>query len=141
KDAIVTADLKLIQEKTHAKEYLVECIRSLDQKRALAVGEIFFALDSDTKTPTLSQLIMDIESSHSEQSLKLRAQLNTLLHLVKSAQKFNNQNKDLLAQSIQHIEAMKKNVLGESKPKSETYGAQAQVKSGQTGAKLVSKEV
>ncbi len=141
KDAIVTADVKLIQEKTHAKEYLIESIKGLDGKRATTVGEIFFALESSTKNITLSQLILEIESIESELSQKLRSQMNTLIHLVRTAQKLNQQNHDLLAQSIQHIEAMKKNVLGESNPKTETYGAKAQVKSSQTGAKLVSKEV
>ena len=139
--ALSEANLRTISEKTHAKEFLIESIRGLDRRRVELVGELAYTVDRDVE-PTLSAVILACEHEHSEISAKLRSQQTTLVHLVGSIQKANEQNRLFLEVSVTHIEEMKKNVLGEGSPKKETYGNKATVQPNKkSGARLLSKEV
>ena len=142
KTALAEANLKDIQSKTQTKEFLIENIRGLDKARAETAGDIIYSLSGNEKPLSLSQIILQVEPDFLEESLKLRSQMTTLIHLVGSIQKINDQNRDFLKQSVTHIEEMKKNVLGEASPKTETYGNKGSVQSGKNqNSRLISKEV
>jgi flagellar biosynthesis/type III secretory pathway chaperone len=142
KTALAEANLKGIQEKTLAKEFLIETIRNLDRKRVEFCGEISYFLSEKNAEISLSKIILHAENAFPEESLKLRSQMNALIHLVTSIQKMNDQNREFLKVSVGHIEEMKKNVLGEAAPKSDVYGNKATVQNGKSqNSRLISKEV
>lgn len=141
KVALSEANLKLLQEKTLSKEYIVESIKNIEKKRSDLFNEINFNLNSNRPLGTLTELINEVEGSHPEESNRLRSLLTTLMHLVGSIQKINDQNKEFISKNIVHIEEMKKNVLGESNQKSDTYGNKGSVNGIKNSPRLFSKEV
>lgn len=140
RQALVDADTKVIQESIHAKELVIESIKQEEAKRIRISTEIALDLRRPLKDMTLSNLIMETEPTNPKLAEQLRSAMNALVILIDRAKKLNDSNKELIDRSLEHVHAMKKNVLGEAVPRSDTYGSQGQKLPQTGGARLISKE-
>jgi hypothetical protein len=127
--ALVDADLKAIQEATVAKQALIEGIHQAEAARQKLVPAI-----------TLSALIMEIQGSDLKLSEQFRTAQNALTILIQRITEQNDDNRALVEKSLRHVNEMKKNVLGESVPKSNTYNQQGQKSGTARGARMLSRE-
>jgi flagellar biosynthesis/type III secretory pathway chaperone len=140
REAFVSADVKLITEQTHAKELIIETIRQSESERIRI--STFIAADWKVKLSdlTLSFIIREVEPRDSGTSEKFRSTLTALTVLIERAKKLNESNRELVEKSLEHVNAMKKNVLGEALPATETYGNLGQKLPNTGGARLLSTE-
>lgn len=139
-ESLVQAELKGIQEATSAKQACLEMIRQTESDRLKALGELALLWKKPVKELTLNQIILLVQDQDMKSSEQLRSTLNALTILIKRVSEQNQANQVLVEKSLEHVHEMKKNVLGESVPKSNTYTAQGQRVNGSTGARLISKE-
>ena len=140
REAFVAADVKLITEQTHAKELIIETIRQVEAERIRV--STFIAADWKVKLSelTLNTIIREVEPRNKETSEKFRSALTALTVLIERAKKLNESNRELVEKSLEHVNAMKKNVLGEAVPSTEMYGNQGQKLPNTAGARLLSTE-
>lgn len=140
RDAFVAADVKLITEQTHAKELIIETIRQAEAERIRI--STFIALDWKVplKDLTLNFIIREVEPRNAERAERFRSALTALTVLIDRAKKLNESNRELVEKSLEHVNAMKKNVLGEAVPATDTYGNQGQKLPNTSGARLLSTE-
>lgn len=140
KQAIIDADLAGIQEATLAKEKIIELVHAQESTRIQCIAELALELKKPAKEITLNKIILDIQGSHPKLSDMYRSSLNALSLLVSRIKEQSDYNLSLIQKSLTHIEKMKRNVLGESVPRSDTYGNKGQKVGHAQGARLVSKE-
>ena len=140
RDALIAADVKQVQEFIHAKELVIETIRQEEAKRIRLTAELAIELKRPMSELTLSNLIMEIEPQFPKVAEQLRSAMNALVILIERAKKINDSNLEFIERSLGHVHNMKRNVLGEAVPKSDTYGAQGQKLPHTGGARLISKE-
>lgn len=140
RDAFISADAKLILEHTQAKELIIETIRQAEADRI----RVSVILSGIWKKPladlTLSFIVREIEPQDPKNSERFRSALTALTVLIERARKLNEANRTLVETSLEHVHAMKKNVLGEAIPQSDTYGNQGQKVAQTNGARLLSTE-
>lgn len=140
REALVAADVKLIAEQTQAKEFVIESIRAAESERI----KLSMMLSVEWKVPlkelTLTFIIREIEPRDAQMSERLRSSLTALIVLIERAKKMNDSNRDLVERSLEHVHAMKKNVLGEAVPATDSYGNQGQKLAQTGGARLLSTE-
>lgn len=140
KDGLVNADLKVVQEATLAKEGIIEAIRKSEQERARLTIDIGMMSKRPFKDVTLSQIILDVQGRNIKLADQLRSVQNTLGILITRITEQNQYNKKLVEQSLFHIQKMKTNVLGESSPMSDTYGASGHKNTGGGSSRFISRE-
>jgi flagellar biosynthesis/type III secretory pathway chaperone len=140
REAFVAADVKLITEQTHAKELIIETIKQAESERIRI--STFIALDWKVplKDLTLNFIIREVEPRDAATSERFRSALTALTVLIERAKKLNESNRDLVERSLEHVNVMKKNVLGEALPSTEMYGNQGQKLPNTGGARLLSTE-
>jgi len=140
REAFVSADVKLITEQTHAKELIIETIRQTEAERIRI--STFVSADWKVKLSdlTLNFIIREVEPRDPATSEKFRSSLTALTVLIERAKKLNEANRELVEKSLEHVNAMKKNVLGEALPATETYGNLGQKLPNTAGARLLSTE-
>jgi hypothetical protein len=140
REAFIAADVKLITEQTHAKELIIETIRQSEAERIRI--STFIALDWKVplKELTLSFVIREVEPRDSANSERFRSALTALTVLIERAKKINESNREFVERSLEHVNAMKKNVLGEAVPATAMYGNQGQKVPNTAGARLLSTE-
>ena len=90
---------------------------------------------------TLGQIAIEIQGKDPKQAEQLRSAFNALSILIKRATDQNQENQRLVERSLEHVHAMKKNVLGEATPRSDVYNQKGHRSTGQAGSRLISKEV
>jgi hypothetical protein len=140
REALVAADLKGIEEATYSKQALVEAIRQAESERIKHTGELALLWKKPLRELTLPAIAIQIQTSHPKVAEQLRSAYNALTILIKRISEQNQDNSALVQSSLAHIHEMKKNILGESVPKSNTYNPKGQKASGVSGARLISKE-
>jgi flagellar biosynthesis/type III secretory pathway chaperone len=140
REALVAASLKQIEEATLAKQALVEGIRQAESDRLKKVAELAIAWKRPLRELTLPKLIVAIQASHPKLTEQLRSAFNALTLLIKRITDQNIENKNLVEASLMHIQEMKKNVLSETVPKSNTYTAKGKRSNGPSGSRLFEKE-
>ncbi|MBC7384624.1 MAG: flagellar protein FlgN [Cryobacterium sp.] len=140
REAFIAADTRQILEQTSAKELVIETIRHAEADRI----RISTLLASIWKRPlsdlTLNFIIQEIEPEDAKGAERFRSSLTALTVLIERAKKLNASNRDFVEQSLEHVRAMKKNVLGESVPQTDTYSNQGQKLAQTGGARLLSTE-
>lgn len=140
REALVSADIKVIQEQTHAKELVIETIKQYEMQRIRTTA----VLSMDWKIPlselSLTRIIQELEPKQPKEAERFRSALNALKILIERSTKMNDSNKQFLERSLEHVHEMKRNVLGEAAPQSDTYGAQGQKVAGNAGARFISQE-
>ena len=140
REALTNADVKAIQDATTSKQALIEGIRHAEIERLKAIGSLALLWKKPLKDLTLSNLIIGIQATDLKLSEQFRTALNALTILVQRATEQNEDNRGLVEKSLEHIHQMKRNVLGESKPKSNTYTQQGQRANLGGNSRLISKE-
>jgi hypothetical protein len=140
REAFVSVDLKAITEQTHAKELIVETIRQAESER-IRISALL-ALDWKVRLSdlTLNFVIREVEPRNSAESERFRSALTALTVLIDRARKLNDSNRELVENSLKHVNEMKKNVLGEATPSTDRYGNQGQKLPNTAGARLLSTE-
>ena len=133
KDALLLADIPLIQECSGTKQKIIDRLSQLESRRQALIGTRKMRELVEEDSAVLDRLSRE----------ELRAKWEALRQKVALAVEKNEANQKLLASSIKHIENMKKNVLGETIPKSNTYSSSGNKVAGsnQSGARRISKEV
>lgn len=140
REAFVAADIKLITEQTHAKELIIETIRQVEAERIRISTHLSLEWKIPLRNLTLNTIIQEIEPKDSAAAEKFRNALTALTVLIERAKKINESNRELVERSLEHVNAMKKNVLGEAAPSTETYGNLGQKLPQTGGARLLSTE-
>lgn len=141
REALVNADVKQVQEFVHAKELVIESIKQEEAKRIRISAELALEMKRPLAEMTLTNLIKETEPTNPQLAESLRSAMNALVILIDRARKLNESNRELIDRSLEHVHAMKRNVLGEAVPRSEVYGSQGQKLPNTGGARLISKEV
>ncbi|MGZ3689374.1 MAG: flagellar export chaperone FlgN, partial [Bdellovibrionota bacterium] len=128
-------------EASVAKQALVEAIRQSDTERMGLVGELALAWKTPVRDLTLPNLVIAIQGDDPKGAEQLRSAYNALTILIQRITEQNQDNAEMIQKSLEHLSVMKKNVLGEAVPKSNTYTQKGQRADGQQGgARLISKE-
>lgn len=140
REAFIAADSKLILEHTQAKELIIETIRQAESDRIRVSTHLSLAWKKPLSDLTLNFIIREIEPHDPKNSERFRSALTALTVLIERAKKINESNRSFVEQSLEHVHAMKKNVLGEAVPQTETYGNQGQKMAQTNGARLLSTE-
>ena len=141
RQALVEANLKLIQELTTSKQSILEVIRLTELARTKQIAELAVAWKKPFRDLTLSNVIIGIQGWDIKLSEQFRTALNTLTVLVQRVSDQNEDNRGLVEKSLEHIHAMKRNVLGEASPKANTYTSQGQRTHTNGHSRLISKEI
>lgn len=138
--AIASADLKAIQEATFEKEALIEQIRAAEGFRQAAAAGIAIALRRPAAQLTLAEIAATVQSEHPAQAKEIRSAGAALSLLIKRSGELNAENRGLVEKSLEHVDQMKSNVLGEANAGSQTYTPQGQKTQGSGAARLLSRE-
>lgn len=142
REAITNADLKAIQDATYAKTALVEAIRQAEQQRQEFVAELSIQWKRPASDLTLPNIIIAVQGTDLPAADQLRSAYQALLLLIQRVTEQNSYNKTLVERSLENIHTMKKNVLGEAAPRSDTYTQNGQRQNGgNAGSRLLSREV
>lgn len=140
REALVLADLRKIEESTLGKQGLIDQIRQAEAQRIQAVGELAMLWKKPIRELSLPNIIIAIQGHDPKGAEQLRGNFNALTVLIQRITEQNEDNRGLVERSLAHVNDMKRNVLGEAVPKSDTYTPQGQ-RSGVTGgARLISHE-
>ncbi len=140
KEALISADLKKVQEITNAKEVLLSSIQSTEIERQKLVSEFSIIMKIPRKELTLSRLIIQIQADYKKHADRFRSALNALSFLIRRITDQNKENSVLVKESISHIEQMKENVLQENSKKSEIYSNKGNKINPSRDSRLISKE-
>jgi len=140
REALKQADLKAIQEIAVRKQGMVDAIRAAEGKRMNRVASLAMIWKRPLRELTLPTIIADAQAHDPRGVDQLRSTFEALKLLISQITEANDANRSLVEKSLEHVAAMKKNVLGESVPKSNTYNPQGQRQSGSSGARLFNKE-
>jgi hypothetical protein len=144
RDALANADRKSLQEQTLAKEGLIELARATEQNRYEACKLLLMSNRKKaalTDEPTLTQIIHQVQGTNLTLAEQLRSVQQTLQFLVKRVGEQNGYNQRLVQKSVEHVERMKRNILGEATPTANTYSQRGQRNSQSATPRFVSKEV
>ncbi len=141
REALTQADLQGVQQATYAKEALIEQIRAEESRRAKPLAGLALALRKPVADLSLNQLIILVQGTQSRQAEALRVAYQALQVLTGRIIEQNDYNRGLIERSLEHVQQMKHNVLGESVPASNSYGSHGQrVNRATSGARLLSQE-
>lgn len=100
---IVAGDLPALQKITDEEQTVVNRINHLERERSEVMKDIANVMNKDVKTLKLVNLIQMLESRPAE-SRKLAEVHDRLKSVVGSMQQINEQNRDLIAHSLEMVE-------------------------------------
>ena len=126
REALVQADRKTIQEQALAKRGVVEAINGLEDRRrgyALSLARLW---QRQPEKLILSEIILELQVRAPKLAESLRSTQNALRVLVERVIAQNESNRQLLETSVKHVDAMKKNILGEADPLRAGYNPSGQ---------------
>ena len=138
--AIVSADLKSLHEATTLKQALIQSVSAIETDRQKVMNDFALLWKVSSKELVLSQVAIRMQGIDLKAGDQLRHLQNTLGILIDRIQEQNTENKALIERSLTHLHEMKRNVLGEAQPASQTYGQHGKNVSREPGARLISKE-
>jgi predicted phage tail protein len=140
REALVQADIEKIEEATQAKQAVVESIRKIEAQRIQHVSDLALLWKKPVRELSLPNLILAVQNQDQKLSEQFRSSFNTLTVLIQRITEQNDDNKALVERSLRNVNEMKRNVLGEAVPKSNTYTSHGQRAGVTGGARLISKE-
>lgn len=139
-EALVQADLTQIQDWTLSKQKTLEGISATETERLKITAELAVEWSRPISELSLNAIAERVQAT----DLKLADQFRTLnkaiLLLIQRITEQNRHNGTLVENFLGHIGQMKRNILGETVPKAETYTQRGQRSGGVQGARLFSKE-
>jgi len=141
KEALVGADLKGIQETTAAKEAIVEAIRRCEADREKITANLALSMRKPLREFTLQKLIIMVQGEDGKLADLLRSTLNALTILLQRIKEQSDYNSGLIEKSLEHVNAMKRNVIGEAAPRTSTYDPHGNRVHGGGNSRILSKEV
>lgn len=100
---IVAGDLQALQQITDEEQIVVSRINHLESQRTEVIKDIANVMNKDVNTLKLVHLIQMLESRPAE-SGRLAAVHDRLKTVVGNMQRINNQNKELIAHSLEMVE-------------------------------------
>jgi len=138
--ALVEANLKAIQDVTVSKQALIEAIGQAELERQKHVGTLALLWKKPVRELMISQIIILIQARDQKLAEQLRSDFNALSVMIRHISDQNTDNQVLVERSLSHVHNMKKNVLGEGAPKTDTYNPQGQKTSSAGNSRLISQE-
>jgi len=121
RDALVNANRNSIQEIALAKKGVVEAIRDIESKRLTRMKVLAGLWKRPIADLPISEMILNLQTRDPQLAQSLRTLQNALKHLVERIQTLNESNKQLVEASMKHVDAMKRNLMGEVEPRSTLY--------------------
>ena len=140
RQALVDAELRAIEEATFAKQALIESLQRAETERMRTVAELSLAWKRPLGELTLNAIILRVQGDDLKAADQLRSVYNALAILIKRVTEQNEDNKALVTKSLEHLQQMKFNVLGDTTPKSNTYNQQGKKAHGTGASRLISQE-
>lgn len=140
RDALASAEVKRVQDSTLQKEALVASIRQCEQRRLEDVSALALFWKRPLRELTLSQIIIAVQGFDLKRADALRSVYQSLQVLVSRIQEQNRYNRELVEKSLSNLDLMKRNVLGESAPKTSTYDLHGQKSNKGGSSRLISRE-
>ncbi len=140
KEHIVGVRLKEVRECTYSKEALLDEIFREEFRRQKWVKEAATAMGMDEKEVTMELVAARLVAPDQyDPFLSLK---QALVHLVKKARDMNADNRALVESALRDAQALKRNILGLSGDKPQTYGPKGNMDGGakEQGARFLSKE-
>jgi len=142
REALVLADRKVIQEQALAKRGVVESVNLLEERRRGLTLTLARLWQKQPEKVVLSEIILELQVRAPKLAESLRSTQSALRILVERVIAQNESNRQLLETSVKHVDAMKKNILGEADPLRAGYNPSGQrggsVQQGQ--ARFLSRE-
>ena len=130
REALVAADIPRIEEATVRQAGVDRSDSHRRSERLKRVWRACIMLKKPVRELTLPKLIILVQGSESEASGTTSHRLQRAHSLIKRIDEQNRENQKLVQKSLAHIQEMKKNILGETVPKSSTYTAKGQKSGG-----------
>jgi flagellar biosynthesis/type III secretory pathway chaperone len=140
KSALVAMDAEGTETCLINKEQAIAKLRNLEKKRILICEKLYANLQLPEADHRLSQIAVAIQAVMPERAEKLRSIQNALKILIDRIKSQNTQNMKLVEASLEHLQNMKKNVMGESNPMTRTYNRSKQTQH-KGEPRMLSKEV
>lgn len=101
--AVIANDLKALEEIGVREHELMDRVSSLENKRERIVTDVATVLGKNPKTVTLNEIAESLKNQPADQR-KLQKVHDRLRTTVRQLQDINNQNRDLLKESIDMVE-------------------------------------
>lgn len=141
RSALEQVDVKAVQEAVYAKELLIHSLKETELERIRRMAALAASWKPPLVDVSLNQFILFLQGRDKEAADRFRSVYNTLTILVKHVDDQNKENKKLVEKALEHIGAMKRNVLGEVSPHAGTYTQKGMKSDQNAGSRLISKEV
>jgi flagellar biosynthesis/type III secretory pathway chaperone len=141
REALVDVDLKAVQAVTASKQSLIEEIHRTEAARLKVTGELARFWKRPYRELTLPNIILKVQESDSKIAEQLRIVHTTLTILIQRISTQNTDNLAFVEKSLEHIHQMKKNIIEEGTPRSNTYTQRGQKVGVPSTSKLLSKEI
>jgi flagellar biosynthesis/type III secretory pathway chaperone len=140
REALLAVDVRKIHEITLEKQAILQQVLAAEQAR-LSICRLVAVQLNASADASLGQIILQSQSVSLKVSEQLRSVQYALVHLVGRIQEQNASNQQLVASSLEHVNQMKRNVIGESMPKSETYSPTGHRHIAPAQSRLISTEI
>ncbi len=141
REALVQVDLKTIDETTHAKQALIEAIRQAEGVRQRTLAEVALDFKTPVGTLTLSEVAIRVQGDDIKKAEHFRSLQNTLVIMIQRITDQNEDNRQFLQHSLEHVRAMRGNAVGSGSKKSQVYGQHGKKVLPPPGGRFISKEV
>lgn len=140
--ALLNADLREIQEITYAKEIVLATLGQVERDRVAQMQKLRDGRLLKVAPQSVTEVVLAVQGEHVASAEGLRSTSQALRILIERIAKLNQENAILAKNSLEHIERMKANVLGEAQKKAETYTERGATQASSTrDARLLSAEV
>src|SRR5690606_32234733 len=103
REALLSADLKSIQENTYAKQALISQVHQQETARIQLTRLVAARLRQDPEDLTPQKIIVALQGSDLKSAEKLRAGLSTLTLLIKRIREQNSDSRSLVEKSLVHV--------------------------------------
>ena len=140
RDALISADLKEIQIQTFSKQTIIEEIHHTESARLKLMADLAIQWNKPIQELTLPNIIIEVQGTDLKAAEQLRTTFNALTILIQRISTQNKDNRVLVEHSLEHVYQMKKNILGESSPRTNTYTQQGQSVNGPAVSRILSRE-
>ena len=140
RNALVAADLKDLLNSTQAKEGLIQLIRAQENERAKFTSELVMIWKRPLRELSLTNIILALQVYDPKGAEQMQSVYTAISILIARISETNEYNKGLVERSLEHIHQMKKNILGEASPRSNTYTQQGQRSNNAGNSRLLSQE-
>ncbi len=126
KTHLIAANVEQIQLVVNSKEVIMSQIVQLEFERHHFISQQVQNFPEFGKATTLSEMMRQVQHLFPTQVENLQRVYQALRIFLERIIKLNEENRQLVARSLDHICAMKKNVLGADVQKSATYSVTGQ---------------